>query len=183
MRDLQKEIITFWFEQTKPAQWFQINPAFDELVRQQFESAYDLARRGMLSGWRESPEGCLAFIILLDQFSRNMFRSTAKAFESDAEALDTARYAISKHFDKSIPAVKRSFIYLPFEHSEDMEDQSKSVDLFASLKEDNPLGYDYACSHKRVIEKFGRFPARNQALGRVSTAEEVEYLSDPRRLF
>ena len=183
MRDLQKEILGFWFEQTKPNQWFQVNEDFDELVRKQFEGAYDLGRQGILDGWRETPEGCLAYIILFDQFPRNMFRGTAKAFATDAKALACAEHALKKHFDKGLPVIQRRFVYLPFEHSEDMADQNKAVDLFKSIKDDDPLGYDYAIKHKEVIEKFGRFPGRNKALGRENTKEEEFFLADPNNLF
>ncbi|HCK32596.1 MAG: hypothetical protein CMH32_04340 [Micavibrio sp.] len=183
MRDLQKEILGFWFEQTKPNQWFQVNEDFDELVRKQFEGAYDLGRQGILDGWWETPEGCLAYIILFDQFPRNMFRGTAKAFATDAKALACAEHALKKHFDKGLPVIQRRFVYLPFEHSEDMADQNKAVDLFKSIKDDDPLGYDYAIKHKEVIEKFGRFPGRNKALGRENTKEEEFFLADPNNLF
>lgn len=183
MRDLQKEILFFWFEQTTPAQWFQKNPDFDKLIRRQFDSAYDLARAGILEGWKDTPEGCLAYIILLDQFPRNMFRGLPKAFETDAKALEVARHALHKHFDQTLSINQKRFMYLPFEHSENLEDQEQSVLLFSKLRQEDPLGYDYAVRHKEVIQKFGRFPQRNEALGRASTKEELRFLSDPANLF
>jgi uncharacterized protein (DUF924 family) len=112
-----------------------------------------------------------------------MFRGKAKAFATDAKALACAEHALKKHFDKGLPVIQRRFVYLPFEHSEDMADQNKAVDLFKSIKDDDPLGYDYAIKHKEVIEKFGRFPGRNKALGRENTKEEEVFLSDPNNLF
>ena len=179
MRDIQAEILDFWFVQTQPAQWFQKNEDFDDLIRKQFEQAYDLACQGILENWRDSPEGCLAYILLLDQFPRNMFRGSAKAFATDKKALDVARHAVNKSFDDVFSAVQKRFIYLPFEHSEHIEDQKISVDLFSQIKAEDPLGYDYAIKHLEVIEKFGRFPGRNKALGRQNTPEEEAFLADP----
>ena len=183
MRDLQKEILFFWFEQSSPAQWFQINEDFDALVLKQFESAYDLARQGILENWKETPEGCLAYIILLDQFPRNMFRGTAKAFDTDLKALEIAKYAVEKYYDKTLSATQRRFIYLPFEHSEEQGEQERSVALFQTTKDDDPLGYDYALRHKEIIDRFGRYPHRNAMLGRESTGEELEWLKDPNNGF
>ena len=183
MRDLQHEILTFWFEETKPVQWFQKNDDFDELIRSQFDTAYTLARQGILEGWKETPLGCLAYILLLDQFPRNMFRDTAKAFETDPQALEIAKHALDKHFDKTLSPIQKRFIYLPFEHSEDLKDQETSVKLFEKTKKDDPVGYDYAIRHLKIIERFGRFPHRNEILGRKSTPEELTFLKDPDNSF
>lgn len=179
MKDTQSEILSFWFEETKPVQWFQKNDDFDDMIMVRFEGDYDLAVKGIYDHWQESAEGALALCILLDQFPRNMFRDTPKAFETDNRALAVAKYAVGKSFDTVLPAVQRSFLYLPFEHSEDLQEQKTSVALFEKMKEINPMGYDYAKRHYDVIEQFGRFPHRNQILGRASTDEERVYLAQP----
>src|SRR5690606_35231277 len=117
--------------------------------------------------------------VVLDQFPRNMFRGSAKSFATDGKALLIAKQTVSKGFDLLVPPEKRRFIYLPYEHSEAMNDQKKSVELFARLKAEDPIGYEYALRHHEVIEKFGRFPHRNAVLGRESTPEEEEYLAQP----
>lgn len=179
MRDTKQEVLRFWFEETSPPQWFQKNDGFDAEVRARFLTTYEMAVRGLCDEWQRQAEGTLALCIVLDQFPRNMFRGTPKAFQSDAQALLIARLAIGKGFDQILQPVKRRFLYLPFEHSENLEDQKKSVCLFMSMKDDDPMGYEYALKHLEVIEKFGRFPHRNALLGRDSTAEELQYLSLP----
>ncbi len=178
MRDLQKEILDFWFEKSTPAQWFQVNEDFDTLIKQQFSSAYDLARQDILEGWIDSPEGCLAYVILLDQFPRNMFRGTAQAFETDRKAMEATKYAISKHFDRVFPAIKKRFLYLPLEHSENIDDQELCMSLFKQIKAEDPLGFEYAQRHYDVIKEFGRFPHRNAVLGRETTKEEQDWLDE-----
>lgn len=179
MRNLRKEILDFWFIETKPAQWFQINTEFDEIIRTQFESAYDLACQGILDGWKDSPEGALAFILLLDQFPRNMYRDTSKAFATDDKALDTAKFALQKHYDETLSVPKKRFLYMPFQHSENLEDQEQALILFGTIKKDDPLGFEYAKRHHETIERFGRFPGRNAARGLETTAEEAEFLKNP----
>jgi uncharacterized protein (DUF924 family) len=179
MKDLQKDILDFWFEETLAPQWFQVNPAFDEAIRTRFSDAYDKGLRGILDDWKNDSDGCLALCLLLDQFPRNMFRGSPRAFEGDSKAIVIAKYALSKGFDQVLVPVKRRFLYLPFEHSENLSDQRKCVELFEKMKKDDPLGYDYAQRHLKVIEKFGRFPHRNQILGRMSTPEEKAYLAQP----
>lgn len=179
MKDTKNEILTFWFDDVKPQQWFQSNPDFDAEVRKRFMADFSLACAGIFDGWMdEGAEGCLALCVLLDQFPRNIFRGTAKAFETDGRALAVARHAVDKHLDALLPVLRRRFLYLPFEHSEAMADQDKSVALFSSMKKDDPLGYEYAVRHRDVIAKFGRFPHRNAALGRASTPEELDYLAE-----
>lgn len=179
MRNTRKEIIHFWFEESQPQQWFQKNDSYDREIKERFSVAYDMAREGLCDHWTVEAEGSLAFCILLDQFPRNMFRGSPKAFETDAMALDVAKAAIEKGFDKVLPVIKRRFLYLPFEHSESIEDQKRCVALFEQIKEEDPLAYDYAVRHLEVIEKYGRFPHRNKILGRQNTPEEEEYLADP----
>ena len=177
MNDTQKDILDFWFKETQPQQWFQKNPEYDELVKSNFLETYEIARQGALDEWKNDADGVLCLCLLLDQFPRNMFRDTPQAFATDAQALLIAKYALSKGLDQVISPEKRRFVYLPFEHSENLSDQKKSLELFETMKSDDPLSYDYAVRHYEVIEKYGRFPHRNKILGRANTPEEEEYLS------
>lgn len=179
MRDIKQEILHFWFEETQPAQWFQKNPDFDQLIRERFLANYRLAADGVCDLWRDDSDGCLALCIILDQFPRNMFRGQPEAFATDPKALLVARHAIARGFDQTQPPVRRRFLYLPFEHSESAMDQERSVALFQSMQADDPLGYDYALRHQAVIDQYGRFPHRNAILGRQNTPEEHEYLAQP----
>ncbi len=178
MRDTKREIIRFWFEETEPQLWFQVSDSFDQQIRDRYLVSYNMAVDGLCDAWTADADGCLALCILLDQFPRNMFRGTARAFATDEKALITAKLAVSKGFDKLLPPIKRRFLYLPYEHSEELRDQTKCVELFEAMKADDPLGHEYAVRHKEVIEKFGRFPHRNEALGRDSTPEEEAYLKE-----
>jgi uncharacterized protein (DUF924 family) len=178
MKDTCADILNFWFVDTAPAQWFQTSPDFDSLVRTNFLVNYHQGVQSTFDAWQASADGALALIILFDQFPRNMFRGLPQAYETDAKALSIARLAIERGFDQIFIPMKRRFFYLPFEHSENLDHQKRSVELFESMKGDDPLGYDYALRHMRVIEQFGRFPHRNKILGRVSTAEEIKYLEE-----
>lgn len=179
MRDVQKDILNFWFVETQPQQWFQKNPDFDAQIKGRFAADFDLAMEGVYDRWYGTPDGALALIILLDQFPRNMFRDDARAYSGDEKALTIARHGVAKQLDQIVEPVKRRFFYLPFEHSENLADQEKSVSLFEAMKEEDPLGYDYAVKHLEVIQRFGRFPHRNAVLGRDNTADEEAYLADP----
>ncbi|NWF58787.1 MAG: DUF924 domain-containing protein [Fischerella sp.] len=180
-----QEILDFWFGKPDQADygkprdfWFTKKPEFDEQVRTRFLKDYQKAAEGYLEDWIEFPDTCLALILLLDQFPRNMFRGTPEAFATDWEALSTAHHAIAKGYDRKLLAVQRWFIYLPFEHSENLEDQRRAVKLFQQLSDDPDSAscIDYAIRHMEVIERFGRFPHRNAILGRTSTSEEKEFL-------
>ncbi|PZP56087.1 MAG: DUF924 domain-containing protein [Micavibrio aeruginosavorus] len=177
MKDSKTEILDFWFVESVPAQWFQKSDEFDSAIRERFGAIYEMAKDGFYNSWMQDADGHLALCLTLDQFPRNMFRNSPRAFESDAKALTVSKKAISLGLDQVLVAHKRRFLYLPFEHSENLEDQKRSVELFATMQEDDPLGYDYALRHMKVIEEFGRFPHRNAALGRESTEAEKEYLS------
>ena len=177
MKDLRKDILDFWFVETKAKQWFQVNEDFDNIIKDRYEDAYEKAASGAYDEWKNDSDGALALILLLDQFSRNMFRGTPKAFATDNKALIIAKYAISKGLDQVHAAQKRRFIYLPFEHSENLSDQHRSVELYEKTKDDDPLGYDYAMRHFKIIEEFGRFPHRNKILSRDNTPEEETYLA------
>lgn len=186
------EILTFWFGELEDplfgeprSIWFKTDPQFDEKIRSHFLWDYELAITGKLDPWEEHPESCLALILLLDQFPRHMFRGTPQAYDTDSHALTIAKSAISHQFDQRLLPVQRWFIYLPFEHSENLEDQQKSVELFQQLSEyphSNSV-IEYAINHLEIIQKFGRFPHRNQILGRVTTPDEIEFLKQPHSSF
>jgi len=178
MRDIKQEVLLFWFSEASPAQWFQKNDEFDALIRDRFQITYEMARDGLCKPWAQDADGCLALCLVLDQFPRNMFRGRPEAFATDEQALLVAKQAVHKGFDQVLKPLKRRFIYLPYEHSENLNDQKKSLELFGRMKDDDPLGYEYALRHKDVIEKFGRFPHRNAILGRESTEEELAYLRE-----
>jgi uncharacterized protein (DUF924 family) len=168
-----KEVLKFWFERDRKA-WFEKNPAFDEEIRQRFLPHYELGATGMLGSWKQAPASCLALVVLLDQFPRNMFRGTARAFATDPLALEAARTILDRGWDKAMTPDERVFAYLPFEHSEALQDQKLSLKLF----EGNP-NFEWARKHWEIIRRFGRFPHRNAALGRESTPEEIEFLKQP----
>lgn len=183
MRDQQNDVLRFWFEECEPAQWFLKDDDFDRTIRDRFLPILMKAQDGLCDHWmgdsgsgNDDADGALALCIVLDQFPRNIFRGSAKAFACDDKALSIAKNAIDRGLDKLLPPIKRRFLYLPFEHSEEIGMQEQSVALFAAMKDDDPLGYDYALRHIEVIERFGRFPHRNAALGRINTAEEEIYL-------
>lgn len=168
-----QDILDFWFRQDRKA-WFGKDPVFDAEIRSRFLSAYERAFAGGLDSWRNEPKSCLALVILLDQFPRNMFRGTASAFAADPMALAAARVIVDRAWDRSLSPDERMFAYLPFEHSESIEDQERSLELFAG----NP-NFEWARRHWEIIRRFGRFPHRNAALGRESTPEEIEFLKQP----
>ena len=183
-----QQILDFWFGKPdspnygKPRrEWFIKSEEFDREITVRFLSYYPQAATGKLDSWQNQPLGCLALIILLDQFPRNMFRKQPQAFATDAQALKFAKYAVTQEFDQQLLPVQRWFIYLPFEHSENLADQHRAVELFSSLKDDpdSASSIEYAHRHLQVIERFGRFPHRNTILGRPSTAEEQEFLQQP----
>lgn len=183
-----KEVLEFWFGTTDDVDygqqrkiWFTKNPEFDEEVRSRFIPHYNQAATGQLDDWKASPDNCLALIILLDQFPRNMFRGQPQAFATDSQALAYSQYAVSQKFDYQLLPLQRWFIYMPFEHSENIEHQNQSVELFKKLSDESDFaeGLNYANRHFKVIERFGRFPHRNQILGRETTPEEVEFLQQP----
>jgi uncharacterized protein (DUF924 family) len=188
---LVQTILKFWFgdpavEATDYASrrklWFGKQPEFDAAIRQQFQPIYEQAASGALDDWQQTPEGCLALLILLDQFPRNLFRDQPQAFATDAKALAVAQQAVEQGFDRQLDPIQRVFVYLPFEHSEDPQFQQQSVALFDQLQTAAPEladTYDYALRHQAVIDRFGRFPHRNEVLGRVNTPEEAEFLTQP----
>ncbi len=171
------EVIQFWFEDIEPKQRFIKDLEFDELIRRKFGAAHQQARQGLLYAWREHPLDALAEIIILDQFSRNMFRDSQLAFASDTLALVLAQEAIRRKFDNKLDSSKKAFLYMPFMHSESKEIHEIALFLFDQPGlEDN---YNFEIRHKKIIDRFGRYPHRNELLGRESTPEELEFLSQP----
>ncbi len=166
-----KEIVTFWAE-AGPKEWFAKNDAFDTACRR-FEDAHHAAARGEYADWAKTAEGALALVLLLDQFPRNLYRSSGHAFATDGLALAIARDAITAGFDQEVGELAL-FFYLPFEHAEDMATQLRAVKLTVGLG--NPEYLKFAELHRDIIARFGRFPHRNAALGRTSTPEETDYL-------
>lgn len=179
MRDTKHEILHFWFTETRPQQWFLKSDEFDRLIRDRFLVTYQMAKDGLCDSWADDADGALALCIVLDQFPRNLYRNSAEAFSTDEKALRITRLAIRRGFDQMLPPDRRTFLYLPLEHSENIEDQRQSVALFAAMKDVQPIGYEYALRHQDIIERFGRFPHRNAVLGRESTEAEKLYLSQP----
>jgi uncharacterized protein (DUF924 family) len=182
------DIVEFWFGKPDEADygkyrkvWFTKNPKFDEEVRSRFLQDYQKAAAGELDDWKDSPLSCLALIILLDQFPRNMFRGQPQAFATDPQALAAAKHALDRGFEKQLLPLQRWFIYMPLQHSENLADQHQCVELFSTLKDypECASGLDYAHRHRKVIERFGRFPHRNEILGRETTSEEAEFLKQP----
>lgn len=180
------KILNFWFGREADygkyrTFWFTKNPDFDREVITTFKVDYEQAAAGELDHWMESPYSCLALILLLDQFSRNMFRGTPQAFATDPQACSVAQHTIAKGFDQQLLVVERLFVYLPFQHSEDLDHQRQSVDLFCQIGEGTEIAdaMSYAIRHLKIIECFGRFPHRNEILGRATTLKEAEFLKRP----
>lgn len=182
------EILDFWFGASSSAtrgrprdQWFRKDPAFDAYIRKHFFGCHEAASSGRLSAWESTPYAALALVLVLDQFSRNMFRGEARAFQSDALALAAARRLVERGFDRIFRPVERWFAYLPFEHSEDIAVQRRSLTLFGSLEAlpECATSIEYARRHYDIIARFGRFPHRNELLSRQSTPEELKFLKQP----
>jgi uncharacterized protein (DUF924 family) len=180
------EVLLFWFGPAAEwgkahKRWFVKDEAFDREVRERFLPLYEDAAAGGLAHLKQRAADCLALIMVLDQFPRNMFRGTARAFATDPLALEAARHALAQGFDRALLPVERLFVYLPFEHSEALADQDRSCELTKPLDaypETNDV-YRYAVLHRDIIRRFGRFPHRNAILGRTSTPEELEFLKGP----
>lgn len=182
--ELRRHILDFWFGApgssgygARRAIWFEADAAFDGEVRQRFEADVASASRDGHDAMAADAEGALALVILLDQFPRNIYRGTPCAFAADAKARDVARNALAAGHDQAVAPFMRAFLYLPFEHSEDIADQDRSVALFRALGDESYLGF--AIGHRDVIARFGRFPHRNAILGRNSSPDELAYLRQP----
>lgn len=172
-----ESVLHFWFSETAPKQWWTADPAFDAVIRERFGALHRAAHLGECWEWRREPRGRLAEIIVLDQFARNIYRGTPSAFASDAMALALAQEAIAGGHDRTLAALERAFLYMPFQHSESRIVQAESVRLFEALGEREQ--YDFALQHKAIVDRFGHFPHRNAIVGRQSTAEEAEFLKQP----
>jgi len=182
--DPTRRVLDFWFGPSDSPEfgtyrdaWFVVDPTFDQIARERFLNDYRRAAEGRLDGLAATAEGALALVILLDQFPRNMFRGSTQAFATDTKARAIADVALVRGFDRAMLPVQRLFLYLPFEHSETPADQERAVALFEALGDAKLL--EYAVQHRDIVRRFGRFPHRNQILGRASTAEERAFLAEP----
>lgn len=189
----QNAILDYWFGDralnplANKDLWYSKKPSIDNEIRERFENQLLEAETGAFDDWAKTPDGALALVILCDQFSRNIYRGTDRSFAFDQRALKAAQIAIANRFDEKMTTPERLFLYMPFEHSEDLDQQARAVELFTKLSEEAKGeektyvadSLDWAVRHFDVIEKFGRFPHRNDALGRESTTEEREFLKRP----
>lgn len=172
---LPESVLDFWFAPEHERFWFAVNPAFDEAITKRFRELYENAKHGKQKDWNRSPHGALALVIILDQFPRNMFRGSAQAFATDTLALHIAAEAIEREFDQALNMEERRFLYMPYMHSEILEDQKRGLALYAALGHMQAL--EYMQRHHDIIVKFSRFPHRNAILGRNSTEKEREFLA------
>ncbi|MFK8079984.1 MAG: DUF924 family protein [Granulosicoccus sp.] len=194
-----RRVLTAWFEDKESGRmdlpqsrrWFNGGKAFDTQLAESFGQVLEDANGGKLDHWQESANGALALVIVLDQFNRNIYRKTAKAFAHDPLALKVSEHALQKGFDQQIPTVQRIFLYLPFEHCESRAAQERSVALFSALFEQanepqaefTQRALDSAIEHQQIIERFGRYPYRNAVLGRTSTVDEMQWLAEQQSRF
>ena len=188
MHETAQQVLAFWFgapgspqRGQARAEWFRKDDAFDDEIRRRFGDAVAIALAGGFGEWCTTAEGSLARILLLDQFTRNIFRGTARAFAGDERALATAEDAVARGFDRELPARERWFLYMPFEHAESEQAQHRSLELFGALAREtgDEDALVWARKHADVIFRFGRYPHRNAILGRASTPEEEAYLRQP----
>lgn len=171
------DILDFWFNELEAKDWFVSRPEVDQLIRSRFAPLLESAARCELFNWRTSARGRLAEIIVLDQFSRNIYRNSAQAFAQDPLALALAQQAIELQQDQQLELVERSFLYMPFMHSESPLIHQQAVELFNVDGMEN--NYQFELKHKVIIDRFGRYPHRNDIVGRESSAEEIEFLTQP----
>ena len=170
-------VIKFWFEEIEPSQWWIKDDEFDQLIRLRFSDLHEKAVKCELFEWRKYPQGRLAEIIVLDQFSRNMFRGTARAFSQDPMALILSQEAIALAIDNLLEPQERGFVYLPLMHSESLVIHETAEALYRQFGDQSSLKFEL--KHKEIIQRFGRYPHRNKILGRESTEEEIEFLKQP----
>ena len=173
----KEDILNFWFNECKPEHWFKKNEDFDQMIKNRFPSAIEVAINGKLDSWEETETGCLALIIVLDQFTRNVFRDTPHAFAGDKRALALSQTCCDKGYLNNPNIKRRQFMLMPMMHSENLAVQDASLPLF--FKYTSEKDYEYAKKHREIIERFGRFPHRNVILGRKSTIEELDFLKQP----
>ncbi len=174
---MYSEVLQFWFEECDRSDWWLKSEEFDRLIAHRFGEMNLRASKCELYSWRTEPKGRLAEIILLDQFSRNIFREYPESFDNDALALALAQQAVSAGADKLLSQDERNFLYMPYMHSESLIIHEESVRLYEDNKDSNSL--DFELRHKKIIDQFGRYPHRNKMLGRESTKAEVEFLKQP----
>ncbi|MDX8388613.1 MAG: DUF924 family protein [Ghiorsea sp.] len=176
-----QDIIHFWFENIEPIQWFKKDLSFDQQLTKTFGQTHQAAIEGELEPWRTTAEGRLAEIIVLDQFSRNIYRDKPQSFAYDSMALVLAQEAIRIGADKAIALEKRTFFYMPYMHSESTAIHQVAVELFSQPGAE--FNYEFELKHKAIIDRFGRYPHRNKILARKSTVEEIEFLNQPNSSF
>lgn len=191
-----EEVLSFWFgeqdarglsDEAHAARWWRKDPDFDRLIEERFGPLHAAVARGERDGWLASDRGRLALVVVLDQFSRNMFRGTPAMFASDSQALEVARGSVDLGADRRLTFDERGFLYMPFMHAEDLEAQDRAVRLFTVLRDEHEGesreraagSLDFAVRHRNIIRRFGRFPHRNALLGRASTPEELAFLAEP----
>jgi uncharacterized protein (DUF924 family) len=188
-----ERILQFWFGDSpadvreRAARWWKKDPAFDQQIRAEFEEDWKRATRGELDDWALEPESAVAYVVLLDQFSRNMFRDTPAAFAQDERALAATMRGLERGFDARLPPLYRYFFYMPMMHAEDRATQRRSVEMFEKLSQEKNTGFDemlrgavdFARRHREIVERFGRFPHRNSILERTTTGEEAAFLLTP----
>lgn len=173
----EEDILRFWFQELTPQQQFQKDEALDQTIATRFGTTLQAARQCELAPWRATPEGRLAEIIVLDQFSRNIHRDTAQAFAQDAQALTLSQELVASGQHKALPVEQRAFAYMPYMHSESLAIHTQALELFDQPGLENNLAFEV--KHREIIARFGRYPHRNQVLGRASTAEETAFLAQP----
>lgn len=178
---MYKKVLKFWFEELSPQQWWEKDNALDKRIQARFEGIHQQASQCELYGWRNSAKGRLAEIIVLDQFSRNMYRATPQSFAQDPLALALSQQAIADGADKKLNTIERSFLYMPFMHSESLIIHQQACLLYKANGIDS--NYQFELKHLEIIEKFGRYPHRNKILNRQSSAEETKFLSQPNSSF
>lgn len=172
---MYQDLIEFWFSEEASKHWFNSTKAFDRALLEAHEQTWLDAKQARLDHWQQSAVGSLALVILLDQLPLNMFRGQAKSFATESQSRDVARAAITKGFDQELPVSRKAFLYMPFMHSEELDDQALAVKLFDQPGLEN--NHRIARHHYGIVERFGRFPHRNKILGRESTNAEIEYLN------
>jgi uncharacterized protein (DUF924 family) len=172
---MYQDLINFWFSDQASQYWFNSTEVFDQQLIDSYTDTWRQAKQGELDDWQHTATGSLALVIVLDQFPLNMFRGTAESFSTEAQSRAVARSAIEEAYDQELAAHQKSFLYMPFMHSEDLNDQALSVELFSQPGLDNNLRF--AKHHYEIVERFGRFPHRNKILGRESSEAEIEYLN------
>jgi uncharacterized protein (DUF924 family) len=175
--DRPQDILNFWFSARVKPLWFKKSSEFDQEIKQRFHNICQQAATGSLNSWRNQPNDTLALVLILDQFARNMFRNTPQAFATDPQAIELTKYALDHNYQQKLSLDQQAFLYMPLMHSEKREDQADCVQLFSQLEPNNYL--EFALKHQEIIDRFGRFPHRNQILNRKSTPEETSFLTQP----